>query len=228
MVAGRQDQEENKRNPKNSKMKKAKCKICRRAKTKLFLKGDKCTSPKCPMVVKPYAPGVQGKRTKGFLSEYGVQLRETQKLRQWYNLKEGSLKKYVRNVLTKRGKVEDAQSLLIQNLEKRLDNVVYRLGFAVSRIEARQLVTHGHFLINGKKNNIPSCSVKNGDVISLKESSKKRKIFQEAIAKLSKSQLPGWLKLDIKKLEGTVMGDPSLGDVTIPVEISSIFEFYSR
>ena len=204
-----------------------KCKICRRLGTKLFLKGEKCLSPKCPMVKRPYPPGFQRKKRK-VVSEYGKQLEEKQKLKNWYNLKEYQFKRYVKEVLEKRGKVEDAQDLLIKKLEKRLDNVVFRLGFASSRSQARQLITHGHFLVNKKKVNIPSYQVKIGDKIEIKASSKKKVVFQNLPLTLKKYQPPSWLKLDVKSLKGEVIAEPSLEEAMPPAEVSAIFEYYSR
>ncbi len=209
-------------------MEKNKCKICRRLGVKLFLKGEKCSSPKCPMVRKPYPPGLKGKRRKKGESEYGRELKEKQKVKNWYNLRERQLKKYVSAVLKKRGSAENVEELLIKLLESRLDNVVFRLGFAVSRSQARQLVSHGHFLVNGKKVNIPSYQVKKGDKIALRESSKKKKNFQEILPFLKKHTPPSWLKLDAQKMEGEVIGEPSLKEVAPPFEISSVFEFYSK
>ena len=209
-------------------MEKNKCKICRRLGVKLFLKGEKCSSPKCPMVRKPYPPGLKGKRRKKGESEYGRELKEKQKIKNWYNLRERQLKIYVSSILKKRGSVENVEELLIRKLESRLDNVVFRLGFAVSRSQARQLVSHGHFLVNGKKVNIPSYQLKKGDKVTLKESSKKKKIFQEIIPILKKHTPPSWLKLDVQKMEGEVIGEPSLKEVSPPFEISSVFEFYSK
>ncbi len=205
-----------------------KCKLCRRVKTKLFLKAEKCLSPKCPMVVKPYTPGFQGKKRQKRSSEYGAQLIEKQKLKYWYGLSEKSLKRYVKGALSKRGRAGNTQTLLVQNLEKRLDNVIYRLGFAASRRTARQLVNHNHFLVNGKRVNISSFQVKKGDKITFKESSRNKKIFQNLDIGLKKSQRPVWLKLDVKKLEAVILGEPSTEEVALPVEISHIFEFYSR
>jgi len=210
-------------------MKKPKCKICRRAHAKIFLKGEKCLSAKCPMVTKPYPPGPQSKnKRRRFLSEYGLQLREKQKLKNWYNIKERKLKKYVQEALKKRRRGIDAQTILIQSLEKRLDNTVFRLGLASSRTQARQLVNHGHFLVNTIKVNIPSYEVKKGDIVCLRESSRNKKYFEDLILKLNKSGIPAWLKLDEKKLVGTVMAEPVLEEVAAPAKISHIFEWYSR
>ena len=209
-----------------------KCKICRRLGVKLFLKGEKCLSPKCPMVKKPYPPGEKGKRRVRPLSEYGKELREKQKLKNWYNLGEGQFKNYVKRVLAKRLKVEDPATLLIKSLETRLDNVIFRLGLATSRPQARELVSHGHFLVNGKSIDTPSHQVKKGDIISIKPQkitpSYKLGGGQNLQTTLKKYQPPSWLELNVSKLEGKVIAEPSLEEVAPPVEISSIFEYYSR
>jgi small subunit ribosomal protein S4 len=209
-------------------MQNSKCKICRRMGVKLFLKGEKCLSPKCPMVRKPYPPGEKGKRRTKAPSEYGKELKEKQKLRNWYNLKEKQFRKYVKNVLEARGRVEDADTLLIKTLESRLDNVVFRLGFAFSRLLAGQLVSHRHILVNRRLVNISSYQVRKGDKISIKPSSAKKSIFKNLPAILKKHKAPSWLKLNVDKLEGEVVGQPSLEEAAPPVEISAIFEFYSR
>jgi small subunit ribosomal protein S4 len=209
-------------------IKRAKCRICRRLGVKLFLRGERCLSPKCPMVKRPYPPGELGKKRKSPPSEYKKELIEKQKLRYWYGLSDRQLKKYVREVLKKRGKVEDVSTLLIQNLEKRLDNVVYRLGFALSRDQARQLVSHKFFLVNGKPVNIPSFSLKVGDVISLKPQKSKKVIFKDLKEKLKKHPVPSWLSLDPEKLEGKIISEPKVEEVAPPVEVSAVFEFYSR
>jgi small subunit ribosomal protein S4 len=205
-----------------------KCKICRRNGTKLFLKGDKCLSPKCIFIKKPYAPGPAKKRRSKSLSEYGKELREKQKLRNWYNLRERQFEKYVSEVLEKRGQIEDAAALLIEKLESRLDNVVFRLGFASSHSQARQATTHGHFTINGRKVDVPSYHLKKGDVIALSEKSKKKPLYQNISNTLKKQKTPSWLELNVEKMEGKVAGKPSLDEVSPSAEISSIFEFYSR
>jgi small subunit ribosomal protein S4 len=209
-------------------VKRAKCRICRRLGVKLFLRGERCLSPKCAMVKRPYPPGLPGKRRKSPPSEYKKELIEKQKLRYWYGLSDRQLKKYVREVLEKRGKVEDVSALLIQNLEKRLDNVVYRLGFAVSRDQARQLVSHKFFLVNGKPVNIPSFSLKVGDTVSLKPQKLKKAIFKDLKERLKKHQVPSWLFLDPEKFEGKVISEPKVEEVAPPVEVSAVFEFYSR
>jgi len=207
----------------------SKCKICRRLGVKLFLKGEKCLSPKCSMIRKPYPPGQKIKRKKfGGLSEYGKELKEKQKLKNWYNLEERQFRKYVKKALGARGKVENADALLIKTLESRLDNVLFRLGFAVSRLLARQIVSHRHFLVNGRSINVPSYLVKKGDKINIKPSSSKKNIFQNLPSVLKKHKPPSWLELNAEKLEGKVVGEPNLEEAAPPVEISSIFEYYSR
>ncbi len=212
----------------NSIMKNNKCKICRRLGAKLFLKGDKCLSPKCPVIKKPYPPGEKGKRRTRTRSEYGKELSEKQKLKNWYNLGEKQFRKYVKEVLEKRGKVEDAGALLIEKLESRLDNVVFRMGFTSSRSQARQVISHGHFLVNEKKVNIPSYQVKKGDKVALKPESRKKTIFGNLSTSLKKYKPPSWIELDIEKLEGKISAQPSLEEAASPAEISVIFEFYSR
>ncbi len=204
------------------------CKICRRLGQKLFLKGEKCFSPKCPMIKKAYPPGARKKRRKSSGSEYGWELAEKQRLRHYYNLSETQFRNYVKNILKGREKVEDAGLLLIRKLEKRLDNVVYKLGFAKSRKEARQLVSHGYFLVNSKPVNIPSFELKKGDKISIRETKKKKTLIKNLSVTLKNYQPPTWLKLDKNKLEGELIGEPTKQDVGVPVDISAIFEFYSR
>lgn len=205
-----------------------KCKICRRLGAKLFLKGDKCLSSKCSMIKKSYPPGIKGKRKTRAPTEYGKELREKQKLKNWYNLDERQFKKYVKEVLASRGKVEDASSLLIKKLEGRLDNVIFRLGFANSRAQARQLVNHGHFLVNGKKVNIPSCQLKKGDKITSHANFQKSKFFQNLQAKLKKHQPPSWLFLNPENFQAEVKNLPTLATASPPAESSVIFEYYSR
>lgn len=185
-------------------------------------------SPKCSLIKKPYPPGLRKKKRRMTSSEYGKELREKQKLKNWYNLGERQFRRYVKDILKRRSRVEDAAALLIQQLENRLDNVVFRLGFATSRPKARQLVNHGHFMVNGRKVNIPSYQVKMGDKITLTERSSKKKNFEQLKPTLKKYQTPSWLKLDSEKMAGEVINKPSLEEATPPAEISTIFEFYSR
>jgi len=211
---------------------KPKCKICRRVGKKLFLKGDKCNTAKCPMTVKPYPPGIKGKRRLGGLSEYGRQLKEKQRLKNWYGLSEKQFKNYVVEVLerSRRGAsaLGNAQEALIKNLETRLDNTVYKLGFATSKVKARQMVTHGHFAVNGKTVDIPSMHLKKGDKITVRAVSMGKTAFKDMPAILKKIQPPLWLMLDPEKMEGEVIGYPTIDMAAPPAEIQAIFEFYSK
>lgn len=168
------------------------------------------------------------KRRSGSASEYKKSLIEKQALKRLYGLSEKQFKRYVKDTLEKMQRVENVSDELIKILEKRLDNVVLRLGFAKSQAHARQLVSHAYFLVNGKSVNIPSFQVKYGDVIAIKENKKKKPMFKELTPILKKAQAPSWLNIDKEKLEGKIVGDPSLKEVNPPVEISLIFEFYSR
>lgn len=206
----------------------SKCKICRRQGVKLFLKGEKCLSPKCAMIKKPYAPGPRKKKRPRPLSEYGKQLREKQKLRNWYNLREHKFREYVLDTLKARGKIADTSAYLIKLLESRLDNVVFRLGFAVSRSAAKKIISHKHILINKKPINIASYQVKRGDVISLKEKAIAKPGFKNLPTLLKNYTTPAWLQLDVAKLEGKVSGEPNLEESAPPADLLSIFEFYSK
>jgi len=195
---------------------------------KLFLKGERCLSPKCAFLKKSYSPGRKGKRRTRPLSEYGKELKEKQKLKNWYNLGERQFRKYVKEILKRRGKVEDAAALLVEKLEKRFDNAIYRLGFTNSRSQARQFVSHGHFMVNGRRVSIPFYQLKKGEKISVNPTSKKKKVFENLIPILKKHQPPAWLKLNAQSLEGEVVGIPTIEEASPPAEISTIFEFYSR
>jgi len=206
-----------------------KCKICRRLGVKLFLKGERCYSPKCSLVKRPYPPGLKGKRRKAKLSEYGKGLREKQKLRNWYGLEEKQLKRYVKEVLfhgKKGGK--DLSQLLLQKLELRLDNVIRKLGFASSISQARQMVSHKFFLVNEKPLNISSAILKVGDEIKIKP-----KFFEKEIVKIIRQNLknyetPTWLKLNKEKLEAKIIRLPNKEEISVPVEMRAIFEFYAK
>lgn len=177
---------------------------------------------------RPYPPGPTGQRSRRYSSEYGKELKEKQKLRHLYNLKEKHFKKYVKKALDKRTRERLSQDILIESLEQRLDNAVYRLGFAETRSQARQFVSHYHFLVNGKKVNISSFQVSKDDVVALSPKSRESKLFKDIGAKLKKQNVPAWLKLDLKKLEATVVGKPTFEEAAPPVEISTVFEYYSR
>jgi small subunit ribosomal protein S4 len=162
------------------------------------------------------------------MSEYNKELREKQKLRNWYNLKEHQFKKYIQDVLSKRGKTVNLSLELIKKLEKRLDNVIFRMNLAKSRKGARQLISHGYFLINGKEINIPSFEVKKGDIISLRKGKKDKNLFKILLTSSQKVQIPSWLQFNMKKMEGKITAEPSLEEALPPAEILSVFEFYSK
>ncbi len=203
------------------------CKICRRLGQKTFLKGERCLSPKCAFIRRPYAPGPKKKRRSGSFSEFAKELKEKQKLRNYYGLGERQFRNHVKFVLQKRGEGGDATLFLLKELERRLDNVVFRLGFARSRREAKQMVSHGYFLINGKPVNISSFATKKGIKISFKENKKEKSIFKNLAPALKSYQQPKWLELDKEKMEGKIVAEPTADDVN-NIDISSIFEFYSR
>ncbi len=198
------------------------CRLCRREGQKLFLKGERCYSTKCAMDKKSYAPGQHGQSRKK-LSDYGHQLREKQKAKRFYGILETQFRNYFDKAAKKKGIT--GENLLIM-LETRLDNAVFRMGFASSRKEARQLVLHGHFTVNGHKENIPSFAVKEGDVIKVKEKSTSSPKFKE-IKDMSIS-VPAWITVDVDKLEGKVVAMPRREDIDTPVAEHLIVELYSK
>lgn len=203
------------------------CKLCRREGMKLFLKGERCTSSKCAMEKRAYAPGAHG-RSRSFRrqeSDYGQQLREKQRLRRIYGVLERQFRRYFGIAVSSRGQTG---ANLLTLLERRLDNVVYRLGFAESRSQARQLVNHGHFDLNGKKTNIPSALVSAGDVVSVREKSRHNGYFQGIGEMLEHHSAPAWLSVGAANLSGTVVSLPTREQVEVPVNEQLIVEFYSR
>lgn len=202
-----------------------KCKKCRREGVKLFLKGEKCYSPKCPMVKRNYPPGVHGAKGPKRLTEYGTQLREKQKAKRIYNLLEKQFRLTFDRASSLGG---DVRENLLRLLEMRLDNVVYRLGLASSRSQARQLVNHGHFLVNNRKVNIPSFVVKTGDIVKIKKASRNKKSFRNIGEKIKKDKLPSWLNLDLEKLEAKVLHAPAKSDTEQNIDAQAIVEYYSR
>ncbi|SHJ88760.1 SSU ribosomal protein S4P [Anaerobranca californiensis DSM 14826] len=200
------------------------CRLCRREGTKLFLKGERCYTPKCAIERRNYAPGQHGQNRKK-LSEYGVQLREKQKLRRIYGVAEKQFRNYFKEANRRQGVTGET---LLQILESRLDNVVFRLGFATSRTEARQLVTHGHFTVNGKKVDIPSYLTKPGDVIEVKEKSKESPKFKDLREFAATQNLVSWLERDAEALRGRVLAVPSRDEIDVPVAEHLIVELYSR
>ncbi len=200
------------------------CRICRREGQKLFLKGSRCYSDKCSVTRRNYAPGQHGqKRTK--LSEYGTQLREKQKTRSFYGVGEKQFRKYYEMASMKKG---ITGTVLLQILESRLDNVVYRLGFGVSRPQARQLVTHGNFEVNGVKTDIASYLVKPGDVITIRENRKDNGVIKANMEAGSARPVPEWLDFDNKKLTAKVVRLVNREEIDLPVEEHLIIELYSK
>lgn len=204
------------------------CKLCRREGEKLFLKGERCTSPKCALERRAYPPGQHGRATqfrRGRASEYSKQLREKQKIRRIYGVLERQFRRYYREAVRRKG---PTGANLVIVLESRLDNVVYRLGFADSRPQARQLVQHGHFRFNGKPTNIPSRLVKPGDLISVRRQSSQNRYFEERAQTMEERGVPGWLSLDLRDMSGRILNLPSLEDVDFPINEQMIVEYYSR
>ena len=200
------------------------CRMCRRENQKLFLKGDRCYTDKCAVVRRAYAPGQHGQSRKK-LSEYGMQLREKQKARHFYGVLESQFEKYFLMANKQQGMTGEN---LLRILESRFDNVIYRLGFAMSRKEARQLVTHNHFTVNGKKVNIPSVLLKAGDIIQFKDKSRDSEKVKAVIAANTKKPLPGWLEVDWNSIIAKVIALPNREDVDLPVEEHLIVEYYSK
>lgn len=201
-----------------------KCKLCRREGTKVYLKGDRCYTDKCPYERRPYPPGQHGRRRKKS-TDYEIQLREKQKVRRMYGLMENQFHRYF--------VVADAQkgvtgTNLLRLLEMRLDNVVYRLGFANSREQARQLVRHGHFQVNGRKTDVPSRQLKPEDVVAVAEKSRKIGAIQEAQEVLDRRGCPSWLEVDGEQFKGTVKALPQREDITFPINEHLIVELYSK
>ena len=200
------------------------CRLCRREGQKLFLKGDRCYTDKCAITRRAYAPGQHGQgRSKA--SEYGTQLREKQKAKRYYGVLESQFRGYFDMAIKRKGKTGEN---LLSILETRLDNVVYRLGFAMSRAEARQLVRHGHFTVNGRKVNIPSFLVKPGMIITLKESSRSLDKFKAVIEANSFRQPPKWLDYNADAFTATVTALPAREDIDLPIEEQLIVELYSK
>jgi len=204
------------------------CKKCRRSGQKLFLREERCFTTKCAMIKKPYAPGMKAKKHKSALSEYGIQLAEKQKARKIYGINERQFRKYFKEAARTKGDLTD---VLITKLETRLDNVVFRLGITGSRAKARQIVSHGHILLNNKKVNIASIGVKRGDVIEIRSGSQKKALFKDLEAKLKKQTIPSWLSVENKEggsFKAIVLGRPEKSQIELPVDLAMIVEFYSR
>jgi len=201
------------------------CRLCRREGTKLFLKGTKCTSDRCPLEKRNFAPGMHGKDRKAKIVGYGLQLHEKQKAKRMYFTLEGQFREYYEKANRATGVTGE---LLIQQLERRLDNVAYRLGFAISRRQARQVVRHGHVTINGKKVNIPSYQVQVGDEIAIRESAKKLLIVEQGAQYAAQNPVPTWLEMNFDTLTGRVLSLPKRKDVNLPINEQLIVELYSK
>ena len=202
------------------------CKLCRRENTKLFLKGDKCMSEKCPMNnPKVKIPGPHGDRRRK-LTEYGTQIREKQKTKRYYGVMERQFANYF-DMATKVKGMTTGEALL-QILERRLDNVVYRLGFAMSRAEAKQLVNHGHFTVNGKKVNIPSYLIKEGDVVAMTDKSKDSDKIKGVLEANSAKPVVKWIEKDSENVKGKIVALPTVEDIDLPIEVHLIVELYSK
>jgi len=201
------------------------CRLCRRENMKLFLKGDRCFGEKCAFERRPYAPGQHGQRRGGKVSDYRLQLREKQKVKRIYGVLEKQFRRYYERA--ERLKGITGTNLLIL-LESRLDNVVYRMGFAASRIQARQLVRHNHMTVNGKKANIPSFQVKVGDVVEVKESSRKAPPILEAMETVVRRGIPNWMEVEKESFRGTLKALPNREDLTMPIQEQLIVELYSK
>jgi small subunit ribosomal protein S4 len=202
-----------------------KCRLCRREGEKLFLKGTRCFTEKCPFERKRYPPGVHGPDRRVKLSIYGMQLREKQKVKRIYGILEAQCRKYFEMA---RKTKENTGEVFLSLLERRLDNVVYQLGFASSRSQARQLVNHGHVFVNGKKVDIPSYLVKEGDEITLKLKAKQFGFVNEALENRDPQAVPAWLQLDKENRKGKVLRLPTRADITHPINERLIIEFYSK
>ncbi|HEX9903161.1 MAG TPA: 30S ribosomal protein S4 [Acidobacteriota bacterium] len=202
----------------------AACRRCRVEKTKLFLKGDKCLSNKCPVERRAYAPGQHGRLRRRILG-YGIQLREKQKLKRFYGMSERQFRLFFKRAEQKKGITGEN---LLGLLERRLDNVVYLAGFAASRAQARLLVAHGHFQVNGRRATSPSRPVDKEDRVALRENSAKRQGLQTGVAAHRNKTVPGWLEVDWDRVQARVVSLPTRADVTIPVEEHLVVELYSK
>jgi small subunit ribosomal protein S4 len=201
------------------------CRLCRRDGTKLFLKGAKCFMEKCPVEKRNFPPGQHGKDRKAKIVGYGLQLREKQKAKRMYFAQESQFRNYFEKAAAGKGVTGE---ILLQQLERRLDSVVYRLGFAVARRQARQLVRHGHVAVNGRKVNIPSFQVNVGEEIAIREASKKLVIVEAAKEFASHQTAPNWLQIDRENYKGKVLSLPRREDISLPVNEQLIVELYSK
>ncbi len=203
----------------------ANCKLCRREKTKLFLKGTKCFTDKCPIESRNYPPGQHGVSRRQRMTDYAVQLREKQKVRRTYGVLESQFRKYFEDASRKTGITGEN---LVRLLERRLDNTVYRLGLAPSRKAARQLITHRHFSVNGRVVNIPSYLLKSGDSIQVREKSKKLEVIHDSMKRMKDAMILPWLSLDKANMKGVFVKEPERSDVPFNANEQLIVELYSK
>jgi small subunit ribosomal protein S4 len=201
------------------------CKLCRREGEKLFLKGTRCLSAKCSFDKRSYIPGQHGVGQRTKLSEYGIQLREKQKVKRIYGILESQFRNYYDRATRKKGVSGEN---LLKLLESRLDNVIYRLGFAASRNNARQLILHGHFMVNGRVVNVPSYLMRPNDVISVREKSRKLNAIHESMKRIKDDTMLPWLNLDKAKMQGVFMDVPARQDIPVNVQENLIIELYSK
>ena len=201
------------------------CRLCRREGTKLFLKGTKCLSDRCPIEKRNFPPGQHGKDRKAKIVGYGLQLHEKQKAKRMYFTLEGQFREYYEKANRATGVTGE---LLLQQLERRLDNVAYRLGFAISRRQARQVVRHGHVTVNGRKVNIPSYQVNAGDEIAIRESAKKLLIVEQGSQYAAQNPVPAWLEMNFDTLTGRILSLPKRKDINLPINEQLIVELYSK
>lgn len=201
------------------------CRLCRRENLKMYLKGNRCYTDKCAIDRRNYAPGQHGQRRVGKVSEYGTQLREKQKVKRIYGLLENQFRLLFKKAASKKGITGEN---LLMLLEKRLDNVVYRSGFLSSRRESRQMVRHNHFLVNGKRVNIPSYLVKEGDVVEISEKSKTIKKVQDSLNSIVRRGIPKWIELDKDNFKCFIKAEPEREDILMPIEEQLIVELYSK
>lgn len=202
-----------------------KCKLCRRAGEKLFLKGERCNTAKCAIVKRNYPPGFHGPKGKRRLSDYGNQLAEKQKAKRQYNMLEKQFRLTFDKAKAKQGNTAEN---FLKMLEMRLDNVVYRAGIAASRVQARQLINHGHFTVNGNRVNIPSYSTRSGDILKIKANKTDAKIFKNLGESLKQKQAPGWMNIDAKKIEVKVLHQPDMASINPNFNVQLIVEYYSK
>lgn len=201
------------------------CRLCRREGMKLFLKGERCHTEKCAIDRRNFAPGQHGKDRRPRLMGYGIQLREKQKVRRIYGILEGQFRRYFEKAAVKKGITGE---LLLQFLERRMDNVVYRMGLATSRAQARQAVRHGHFQVNGRKVNIPSYLVKPGDVVEVRAGSRDNKTLVANREATSRQAVPSWIDLDRENFRARIISAPPRQDIALPIQEQLIVELYSK